>query len=166
MTKKILRGLGGLIWLAAAGAGAAPGQMQLSLADLTDQALKNSPKLESAKLSFLAAQSEAHSAGAAEYPRLSLSGNYFYDTTIPDLHLGPSSIPFGFNNNWSVDAALSFDLWDFRSQHNLANSAEAQAPIPRTRPTKPPKGSCFWRCGWPISRLRSTWNRSGYWGIR
>ena len=37
------------------------------------------------------------------------------------------AIPFGFNNNWSAAAGLSFDLWDFRSLHNQANSLDRLA---------------------------------------
>ena len=110
-------------------AGSSIMSLSLSLSDLTQAALQNSPKLESAKLAVLSAQSEAHSAGAAELPRLSVLGNYFYQTTIPDLQVSPMApaIPFGFNNNWSAYANLSFDLWDFRSLHNQANSLESLA---------------------------------------
>ncbi len=100
--------------------------LKLSLSDLIQAAMKNSPKLDSARLTALSALSEAHSAGAAEFPRLSATGNYFYNTTIPDLQISPMApaIPFGFNNNWSANANLSFDLWDFRSLHNQANSLD------------------------------------------
>jgi multidrug efflux system outer membrane protein len=103
--------------------------LTLSLAEMTDTALKNSPKLDATRLSALSAFSEAYSIGESEYPRFSMSGNYFYNTTIPDLKISPlsPSIPFGFNNNWSAYVGLSFDLWDFRSLHNQANSVEAQA---------------------------------------
>jgi multidrug efflux system outer membrane protein len=123
---------GSLAWGAEEGnrAAAAPvTSLNLSLADLTQAALKNSPKLESARLSALSAQSEAHSAGAAEFPRISAMGNYFYQTTIPDLQVSPMApaIPFGFHDNWSAYANLSFDLWDFRSLHNQANSLDTLA---------------------------------------
>ena len=124
-----------LFWLAPSGwclepigqTGKTTPSVNLSLAEITATALKNSPKLAAARLSALSAYSEANSVGDSEYPRLSVSGNYFYQTTIPDLKVGLSSIPFGFNNNWSANANLSFDLWDFRSLHNQANSVEAQA---------------------------------------
>ncbi len=103
--------------------------LRISLADFIQSALAHSPKLESERLAALSSLSEAHSAGAAEYPRLSLVGNYFYNTTIPDLQVSPLAppIPFGFNNNWSAYANLSFDLWDFRALHNQANSLDQMA---------------------------------------
>ena len=113
------------------GMGSAIPSLNLSLSEITAEALKNSPKLESARLAALSAYSEANSIGDSEYPRLSVSGNYFYQTGIPDLSLpiphSTVSFPFGYNNNWSAYANLSFDLWDFRSLHNQANSVEAQA---------------------------------------
>ena len=99
--------------------------LNLSLSDLTQAALKNSPKLEAARLSVESAHSEANSLGAAEFPRLQLSGTYYYNTAIPEFSVSPLAppVPFGFNNNWSANASLNFDLWDFRSLHNQANSA-------------------------------------------
>ena len=105
----------------ASGAWAETGTLKLSLADLTARALKNSPKLEASRLSYESAKSEAGSVGASEFPRLGLSGNYFYQTYIPSL--GP--VPFGENNNWSAWGTLNWDLWDFRSLHSQANSATA-----------------------------------------
>jgi outer membrane protein TolC len=105
----------------------APGRLQLSLSGLTDQALKNSPKLEAARLAFESARSEAGALGASEFPRLGLSGNYFYQTYVPAFSPFPNSPPavFGENNNWSAWATLNWNLWDFRSLHHMANSAIA-----------------------------------------
>jgi outer membrane protein TolC len=99
----------------------------LALSDLIQTAFKNSPKLQSSKLAYESARSEAGSMGAAEFPRLGLSGNYFYQTYVPELSIVPHSPeePFGEANNWAVWATLNWNLWDFRSQHNLANSATA-----------------------------------------
>lgn len=104
-----------------------PGRLQLSLNDLTEKALKGSPKLEAARLSWKSALSEAHSVGSSEFPRLGLTGNYFYQTYTPELTVIPKMPPFDFGeaNNWSGWATLSWDVWDFRSLHNMANSATA-----------------------------------------
>ena len=51
--------------------------LSLSLSELTQAALKNSPKLESARLFFLSAQSEAHSAGRPSIPAF-----HFRETTF------------------------------------------------------------------------------------
>jgi len=118
------------LFLLASGAGAqTPASLKLSLADLTQAALKNSPKLDSARLSYESAKSEAGSLGASEFPRLGLSGNYFYQTYVPELSILPHSPtePFGEANNWSAWATLNWNLWDFRSQHNMANSATASS---------------------------------------
>jgi outer membrane protein TolC len=109
------------------GAWAEPPQLKLSLEDLTQKAIQNSPKLASARLSYESAQSEAGSLGASEFPKLGLSGNYFYQTYVPELSISPHlpTQAFGETNNWGAWATLNWDLWDFRSQHNLANSAFA-----------------------------------------
>lgn len=101
--------------------------LALTLSDLIQEAFKNSPKLQSAKLGYESARSEAGSMGAAEFPRLGLSGNYFYQTYVPELSILPHmpTEPFGEANNWDAWATLNWNLWDFRSQHNLANSSTA-----------------------------------------
>ncbi len=102
-------------------------RMALSLSDLVQLAFKNSTQLQAARLGYETARSEAGSMGAAELPRLGLSGNYFYQTYVPELSIipkGPQE-PFGKANNWSAEATLNWNLWDFRSQHNLANSSTA-----------------------------------------
>jgi outer membrane protein TolC len=101
--------------------------LALSLSDLTEAAFKNSPQLQAAKLGYESARSEAGSMGAAEFPRLGLSGNYFYQTYVPEFSILPNSpkVAFGEANNWAAQATLNWNLWDFRSQHNLANSATA-----------------------------------------
>lgn len=105
----------------------APGRLKLSLADLMDRAFRNSPKLEAARLSYESAKNEAGSLGASEFPRLGLTGNYFYQTYVPAFSLNPNApaVNFGEANNWSAWATLNWNLWDFRSQHNMANSATA-----------------------------------------
>jgi len=104
-----------------------PAYLTLSLSELTRTAMQNSPKLEAARLSWKSAEAEANSMGAAEFPRLGLNGNYFYQTYVPDLSIVPNApaAAFGESNNWSVWATLNWNLWDFRSQHNMANSATA-----------------------------------------
>ena len=117
-------------WAVSGWADAQPlGRLKLSLADLTDVALKSSPKLEASRLSWKAAQAEAGSVAGAELPRLGLSGNYFYQTYVPEFSIIPKQpqVAFGEANNWSAWATLNWNLWDFRSQHNLANSATAAA---------------------------------------
>jgi outer membrane protein TolC len=101
--------------------------MALLLSDLMQAAFKNSAQLQAAKSGYESARSEAGSMGAAEFPRLGLSGNYFYQTYVPELSIVPNSPkePFGEANNWSAEATLNWNLWDFRSQHNLANSSTA-----------------------------------------
>lgn len=104
--------------------------LSLSLGDLTRQSLQSSPKLASARLSYESAKSEANSVGASEFPRLGLSGTYYYLAPIPQFQLSvpklpPVSMNIAENNNWSAWATLNWDLWDFRSLHNMAKSATA-----------------------------------------
>jgi outer membrane protein TolC len=100
----------------------------LSLSDLTAAAFKNSPQLQAAQFSAESARSEAGSLGAGEFPRISLNGNYFYQTYVPEFSVGPGpKTAFGENNNWSAWADLNWNLWDFRSQHDMAESATASS---------------------------------------
>ena len=122
----LLRGIGRGFWAR----GGPRHLLSLSLSDLTQAALKNSPKLESAEAlrPFRPKRGQLGRGGRVS-PAFRLLGNYFYHTTIPDLQVSPMSpaIPFGFHDNWSAYANLSFDLWDFRSLHNQANSLDRLA---------------------------------------
>ncbi len=102
-------------------------RVSLSLYDMIRAADENSAKLQAARWDMKAAQSEADSWYAAEFPRLGLTGTYFYQTNVPLLTVNPKipGIPFGTHDNWDAYAVLSWDVWDFRSQHNLSNSAHA-----------------------------------------
>ncbi len=78
--------------------------LALSLSDLIEAAFKNSAKLQSANFSYESARSEAGSMGAAEFPKLGLSGNYFYQTYVPEFSIFPKTpeVAFGEANNWSA----------------------------------------------------------------
>jgi outer membrane protein TolC len=105
---------------------AEPVRLNLSLQELTQAALQNSPKLKAAQLEAESAKSSANSAGAVEWPRLGLDGSYRYQTEVPSMLLGPTgpSLTFGDHNNYNVGAFLSWTLWDFRSLANQTNSLE------------------------------------------
>ncbi|HUO56714.1 MAG TPA: TolC family protein [bacterium] len=117
----------GLAWAVWTGAwaGETPGHLKLSLFDLTGQALLHSSRLSAAKLGWESAQAEAGAVGASEFPRLGLSGNYFYQTYVPKFSPFPNApeAVFGKNDNWGAWATLNWNLWDFRAQHFLADSA-------------------------------------------
>jgi outer membrane protein TolC len=104
-----------------------PVELTLSLADLTQTALAHSSQLQAAKLGCESSESEAKSVGNAEFPKLGLSGNYFYQTYVPAFSILPNSpaVAFGEADNWQAWATLNWNLWDFRSQHDMANSATA-----------------------------------------
>lgn len=103
--------------------------LALSLSDLIQTAFKNNSQLQSAKSAYESARSEAGSLSAAELPKISLSGNYFYQTYVPEFSVVPNApkAVFGEHNNWSAWADLNWNLWDFRSQHNVADSATASS---------------------------------------
>ncbi|HTA75744.1 MAG TPA: TolC family protein [bacterium] len=113
------------VGLSAASAKEGPVYLTLSLAELTQSALTHSSQLQASQLTSESAKSEALSAGNAEFPRLGLNGNYFYQTYVPAFSILPNSpqVAFGEVNNWSAWATLNWNLWDFRSQHDMANSA-------------------------------------------
>lgn len=103
------------------------GKLKLSLAELTQSALQNSPKLQAANFDREAARSRAGAAGAAELPRLSLDGMVRYQTEVPTFSLIPGGPAFTFGDhlNYNAGAALNWTLWDFRSLHQMADSATA-----------------------------------------
>ena len=117
--------LGTFLMTSQVGAGAA--HLKLSLKELVRTALKNSPKLSAAQLAYESSKSEVSALNAAEFPRLGLSGNYFYQTYIPEFSVAPNTpqVAFGENNNWSAWATLNWNIWDFRSQHAMTDSATA-----------------------------------------
>jgi outer membrane protein TolC len=116
-----------LLILGSAQAKESPVELTLSLEDLTQTALAHSSQLQAAKLGYESSRSEALSARNGEFPKLGLSGNYFYQTYVPTFSISPNSpaVAFGENNNWSAWATLNWNLWDFRSEHDMANSAAA-----------------------------------------
>jgi outer membrane protein TolC len=127
---KLRIGLGLILFLWGLGIAAAKEKtvyLTLSLDELTQTALTHSSQLQAAKLGYESAKSEALSAGNGEFPKLGLNGNYFYQTYAPELSLAPGGPQFAFgeNNNWSAWATLNWNLWDFRSEHDMANSATA-----------------------------------------
>ncbi len=113
--------------LLAVQANAGPARLKLSLNKMVQKALTNSPKLGAAQLAYESAKSEASAMNAAEFPRLGVSGNYFYQTYVPAFSVSPAApqVAFGESNNWSAWATLNWNLWDFRSQHALSDSASA-----------------------------------------
>jgi outer membrane protein TolC len=115
--------------LAASPSWSEPARLSLSLSDLTQAALQNSPKLKAAQLQVESAKSSANSAGAAEWPRFGLDGSYRYQAQVPSMRLSPMgpTLTFGDNNNYNVGANLSWTLWDFQSLHNQANSFDRMA---------------------------------------
>jgi outer membrane protein TolC len=101
--------------------------LTISLEELTQSAMENSAQLQAARLGYESSQSEAKSVGDTEFPRIGLSGSYFYQTYVPSFSIIPGNpaVAFGEANNWQAWATLNWDLWDFRSQHSLADSAMA-----------------------------------------
>jgi len=114
-----------LLGLGSAWSRESPIELTLSLEDLTQTALAHSSQLQAAKLGYESSESEAKSAGSGEFPRLGLNANYFYQTYVPELSISPNEPPeaFGEANNWSAWATLNWNIWDFRSQHEMADSA-------------------------------------------
>ena len=114
-----------LLGLGSAWSRESPIELTLSLEDLTQTALAHSSQLQAAKLGYESSESEAKSAGSGEFPRLGLNANYFYQTYVPELSIAPNEPPeaFGEANNWSAWATLNWNIWDFRSQHEMADSA-------------------------------------------
>lgn len=114
---------------ASAWAEGTPAHLSLGLGDLVASALDHSPQLRSAMLNWNSARDNASSLGDSEFPRLGLSANYFYQTYVPKFAPvpgGPQAV-FGEENNWSAWGTLNWDLWDFRSLHSQADSAQAMA---------------------------------------
>lgn len=127
MTRRL--SLGFFILVIAAGRAWAedPAHLSLSLADLTQTAFKSSPKLVASYAEYDASKSQAESAANAELPRLGVDGFARYQTDVPAFSLTPGGpkFTFGDNLNYSLGADLSWTLWDFRSQHQMSDSATA-----------------------------------------
>lgn len=121
----IFLAVGLLLMTASAEAGTE--RLKLSLKELVRSALEHSPKLSAAQLAYESAKDEASSLNAAEFPRLGVNGNYFYQTYVPVFSIPPilPQLAFGESDNWSAWGTLNWNLWDFRSQHGMTDSATA-----------------------------------------
>lgn len=98
----------------------------LSLKQAEDQVLSTSNTLKSAVESGSAADFGAAAQQAPLWPKLTLSGNYFYQTNVPQLVLplpGAAAFSFGDYNNYNFGLNLSYTLFDGGGAHNLWKSS-------------------------------------------
>lgn len=112
-------------------AAADEGAFSETLKQAESAALQNSGVIKAAKDGALAAQKQADASGAALYPNLSLQGNYFYQTNVPVLQVGPPGLgtPFqmGDYNNYAVGPVLTYTLFDGGGAGRLSESAQSMA---------------------------------------
>ena len=100
------------------------------------QSLQNSALFKAARENFLAAEDQAKASEAALYPRLTLDGNYFYQTNVPQIYLGPigsgpalGPISFGANNNYSIGPTLSYTAFENGHSRGLWKSGKFLAQM-------------------------------------
>lgn len=95
----------------------------LSLDQAEEQAFKTSPALKSAQASSEAASYQAQTSKSFLWPRLSLDGNYYYQSNVPTADMGPlGTIPFGTHNNYSVGPIFTYTLFDGGRDRNSYES--------------------------------------------
>jgi outer membrane protein TolC len=87
----------------------------------------DSPLLQSSVATAEAAHFQADGAKSNLLPNLSLQGNYFYQTNVPNLNIGPIDTNFGTHNNYSAGPVLSYTLFDGGKDRGNADSANLQA---------------------------------------
>jgi len=98
----------------------------LSLRQAEDQALSTSNTLKSTVESGAAAEFGADAQQATLWPKLTLNGNYYYQTNVPQLELPiPKVSPFNFgaNDNYTFGLNLSYTLFDGGATYHLWKSS-------------------------------------------
>ncbi len=97
-----------------------------SLNDAVQSAKLQSGSLHSSQAMKEAASFNADAAGASLWPNLTIQGNYFYQTVVPSLNLGPAfgNKSFGTNNNYSIGPALNYTLFDAGKNSKFHQNAE------------------------------------------
>lgn len=104
---------------------------QLSLSQAEHAAFTRSFQLQSLRSATQAAHEHAASQSARLWPRLSIDGNYQYQTHVPTIALPPafaaSGISFGSHDSYAIGPTLSYTLWDANGVRDAYRGAEAQA---------------------------------------
>jgi outer membrane protein len=101
-----------LLLAVAPGARAALPTLSLDLASVERATLDGSHELAALSREAEAATYKADGARAVLYPKLAADGNYRWVEHVPDIQLGPTSFPFGTNDNWTVGVSLNWNLLD------------------------------------------------------
>lgn len=100
-----------------------------SLEDAESKAKSFSGSLKASVAMVEASRFQARSAESALYPNLSLQGNYYYQTNVPNVALAPGfpTLNFGTHNNYSVGPVLNYTLFDAGKNRAAARSSDALA---------------------------------------
>jgi outer membrane protein TolC len=102
-------------------------EFKQSLNEAITEIKSESPLLQSSIATAEAAHFQADGAKSNLLPNLSLQGNYFYQTNVPSLNIGPIDANFGTHNNYSAGPVLSYTLFDGGKDRGNADSAIFQA---------------------------------------
>lgn len=94
----------------------------LSLHDAELRAIANSPRLKAADADLQSARLQVRGQWPSLLPQLSFTTDYRYVSEVPDLTIGPTSMPFGSHDTYSIGPVLSYTLWDTNGRLNLHRS--------------------------------------------
>ncbi|MCL1972129.1 MAG: TolC family protein [Endomicrobia bacterium] len=108
------------------------GAQRITLAECESRALETSPAVMAAKNEFNAAEAAAEASKTNLLPVLSLEGQAYYLTAVPELDIslpviGELSKKLGDNWNYSAGLALRWNLFDGNVQKNNSEAARKLA---------------------------------------
>ncbi|MCL2485491.1 MAG: TolC family protein [Endomicrobia bacterium] len=108
------------------------GSQKITLAESEKRALETSPSVMAAKNEFNAAEAAADASKTSLLPVLSLEGQAYYLTAVPELDItlpaiGHLSKKLGDNWNYSAGLALRWNLFDGNVQKNNSEAARKLA---------------------------------------
>jgi outer membrane protein TolC len=88
------------------------------------KAIGASLTLEQLQAKIVAAQESFAGQQSAQRPKLSLEGSYRYQSEIPEVELGPTTLTLGQHNNYSIGPSLNYTLYDGGTDARMVQSLE------------------------------------------
>jgi outer membrane protein TolC len=115
--------------------------LEISLTESEKNAEENSARLQSSINEQKAIEQKSLEQQTQLFPKLTLDGNYRYNTMVPEIGLklpGIPSMKFGDNTNYSIGPSLLWTAWDAGATRNTYESSSllAQAKKSETETIK------------------------------
>lgn len=111
----------------AAAAPLAPFTFELTLEQAESKAVAASPLMVAAEQEAEAANFEARARAALQFPTLSFDASVRHQSVVPQIQVGPVSMPLGDNKNYSYGPTANWLLFDTGGNYRRWRAAQAVA---------------------------------------